>query len=378
MNSQTIYTIKNNNYDIYNDILSKYKNDTIFIVCNKSVVKLDSFNIFLEICNKNNINVYLYNDFFSNPDFSSIINGLNRFINSKSNVVVGFGGGSAIDVAKSIKYYYGYNDDFSDIDNVLKYKYVLNNIDLIAIPTTGGSGSESTSFAVMYIDNIKYSLEHSDILPKYVILDSNNLKSLSDYQKKSTLLDAFAHAFESYWSVNSNDVSKELSKKSMNIIYNNYELYLKNNFNVDLIIEASNIAGQAINISKTTAAHAMSYSLTKKTGISHGHSVSICLKSLIEYVMNNYNSDNCNDNRGYNYLEKNFYDLFVFYNCDDKECFIDKMNKFFDSFNLDIPDITNSELDYLVDSVNVDRLKNNPIKLNKEEIKQIYINSLRK
>ena len=375
MNNQIIEYIKNNDYNIYDKILSNYFNNRVLIICNKSILNLYSFEKLICVLEKYNIHYEIFTDFVSNPDISSIVCGLQKFNSLNIKLIIAFGGGSAIDVAKCIKYFY--NNNYKNIDlKINNSNYISKDIDLVAIPTTAGSGSESTSFAVIYQDNIKYSIESNHILPNYVILDSDNLKSLPIYQKKSTLLDAFAHAFESFWSVNSNEDSKKLSAESISTILNNYIDYIDKNDKSNLILYASNISGQAINITKTTAAHAMSYSLTKIANISHGHSVSLCLKSLIEFVLNNYNDDNCNDIRGVEYLNSIFNDLVSLFSCNNKYDLIDKINYFVDSFDLNVPSVNSDELNYLVNSVNVDRLNNNPIKLTKEDIRNIYMNCL--
>lgn len=93
--------------------------------------------------------------------------------------------------------------------------------------------------------------------------DDSVLETLPEYQKKATLMDAFCQSIESFWSINSTKESKGYSKEAINIIMNNYEDYLDgDNSKNKLILKAANISGKAINITQTTAGHAMSYKLT--------------------------------------------------------------------------------------------------------------------
>ena len=156
----------------------------------------------------------------------------------------------------------------------------------IAIPTTSGTGSESTSIAVIYYNGKKLSIDHGSLLPQITILDYNFLITLSDYQKKSTMLDSLCQAIESYWSIGATNDSKKYSKQCISLILKNYKDYIENKYgSYKEIIEASNYSGKAINISKTTAAHAMSYKITTMYNISHGHSVALCIIPIWKLLM---------------------------------------------------------------------------------------------
>ena len=108
------------------------------------------------------------------------------------------------------------------------------------------------------------------------------------YQKKATTLDALSHAIESYWSINSNDESKKYSMEAIKIILNNFNKYLDgdNSVNKDMLY-AANLAGKAINITATTAGHAMCYKLTSLYNIAHGHAAMLVNSELLPYMMDN-------------------------------------------------------------------------------------------
>ena len=98
------------------------------------------------------------------------------------------------------------------------------------------------------------------------------------YQKKATLLDALCHALESFWSINSTFESKKYSERAIELILENRNQYLKENEDANYkMLEASYMAGKAINIAKTTAGHAMSYQLSMMYGIAHGHAAGLCV-----------------------------------------------------------------------------------------------------
>ena len=321
---------------------------------------------------ENNIDYVLFYDFSPNPKYEELVRGIEKFKENNCNYIISIGGGSAIDIAKCIKLY----GNTEECDNYLESEKKFNLIEHLCIPTTAGTGSESTRFAVIYKDGIKNSITHDSIIPNNVILNYQLLKTLPDYQKKSTMLDALCQAIESYWSVNSTKESKEYAKEAMKLILKNMFKYLENDeMAMQEIMKASNLAGHAINISQTTAAHAMSYKITSLYGTSHGHAVALCLPYIWEYMINNL--DKCIDPRGKTYIVSIMQDLASIFECDNVKDAINKLKNIINELNLSIPQVNAVELDKLVNSINQERLKNNPIKLNKENIEEIYLKSLK-
>lgn len=113
-------------------------------------------------------------------------------------------------------------------------------------------------------------------------MDASVLKTLPDYQKKATMCDALCHAIESFWSVNSTDKSKEYSMAAIQNVMKHMDGYLANTDegNAGMLL-AANTAGKAINITQTTAGHAMCYKLTSMFSSAHGHAAILC--DRVEY-----------------------------------------------------------------------------------------------
>lgn len=311
----------------------------------------------------------LFDKIRPNPVYKDICEAVTTFKSSGCDGIISIGGGSAIDTAKCVKLY----SAMSDISiPYIEQEFTFSPLKHIAIPTTAGTGSESTRFAVMYYNGEKQSVTHDSILPDVAVLDSSLLKSLPEYQKKSTLLDALCQGIESMWSVNSDDVSKSYAEKSVKIILSNYRDYLNGNENcAHQIMLASNLAGRAINLTQTTAAHAMSYKITSTFGISHGHAVALCLPKIWRYMAEN--TDKCIDKRGAKYLNdtlKALSSLFGGVNAVDGA---DKFEQLF--YDLDMPNPTCCDcniLEKLAKSVNTVRLSNNPVKLEYEVLLEMY------
>lgn len=330
------------------------KKDKIFVV-------VDSFLKDKIINNLDGYNYSLFTDYTPNPKYEDIKKGLEIFRKDNFNTILSLGGGSSIDVAKCIKAFSNISNEFDFLEN----KYNYNNIKLISIPTTAGTGSESTSFAVMYYNDKKYSVSSDLILPNIVILDKDLLESLPLYQKKSALMDALCQAIESYWSKSSNDESKNYSKEAIKIILKNYKEYIENNKDTfNDILKASNLSGKAINITKTTLPHAMSYKLTSLYNIAHGHAVFTCLPYVWEYMYN----DNIDDD-----LNNTFIELANIIGKDNVTDAIELLKNLYYELELNNFNIKEEDLDNLTNSVNAERLNNNPIIYNNEQIKDIYI-----
>ena len=266
----------------------------VLLVCGKSFDKLSIKKNIERACGE----LFRFSDFSPNPVYEDVCKGVELFNRDKCNIILAVGGGSTIDVAKCIKLFAPM--DAQDI--YLNQKIVGSDITFIAIPTTAGSGSESTRHVVIYYQNNKQSISHDMAVPNYYVLEPSVLQGLSLYQKKSTMLDALCQAIESWWSVNSTEDSILYSKDAIRLIVDNWKGYIEENI-IDAaskIMHASNYAGKAINITATTAAHAMSYKITTMFGIPHGHAVAMCMRYVWEHLVNNVNK--CIDTRGEDYL----------------------------------------------------------------------------
>ena len=352
----------NDDYSNIKLYLKKNKVKKIFLVCENFVSKLDIGKFFL---NLDNIIVDTFSEFEPNPLYESVEKGVLEFQKKDYDMILSIGGGSSIDVSKCIKLFGKMKG------NLLASKIIYNDIPLVAIPTTAGTGSEATKFAVIYCNGEKKSVEDDNILPNIVIFDSKSLKSLPYYQRCCTMLDALCHSLESFWSVNSNEESRKYSKEALSLIMKYKDEYLSNtNEGNRKMLLAANTAGKAINITRTTAGHAMCYKLTSLYKISHGHAAFLCVSKLYPYMINNISD--CIDKRGEKYLKGVFNEIKKILNCETHDEVITKLNSL--KKNLNLPKIRYKESDYeiLSESVNVERLANNPISLNKDAINTLY------
>lgn len=304
-----------------------------------------------------------FSEFTPNPLYEQVCKGVELFNREQCELIIAVGGGSTIDVAKCIKLYCKMDSSI----NYLKQETFDSGITLIAVPTTAGTGSESTRHAVIYYEGAKQSVSHPSIVPDYAVLEPSVLKTLPVYQKKCTMLDALCQGIESWWSVNSTNESIEYSRKAVEAIKVNWEEYIFENTNsaAEQIMQASNYAGRAINITATTAAHAMSYKITSMYQLSHGHAVALCMPEVWGYMLEH--TEDCIDGRGVKYLETTLAQIAGMI---DLPYFKDMMEK----LEMSYPKAENREadLDVLAASVNSIRLKNNPVALSKEVLREMY------
>lgn len=347
----------------FSEIQKEKKINTLLVVCGISCRKL---NIATEV-SAISIDQIWFDEFSPNPTYESVEKGVKVFQKERCDGILAIGGGSAMDVAKCIKLYSTMNSL-----NYLEQEPVVNEVPLIAIPTTAGTGSEATKFAVIYYQGNKQSVVHDSIIPEYVFLMPGVLKELPIYQKKATMMDAMCHAIESFWSVNSTKESKAYSEQAIRKILSNMEGYLKGDeIASNEMLIAAHIAGKAINITQTTAGHAMCYKITSLYGLAHGHAAALCISKLWPYMLGHI--EGCIDPRGKEYLQKIFDELAAVFSCETSKAAANYFIRLMEILELDAPHIeTEEQLTILAASVNITRLINNPVKLSKDTLLELY------
>ena len=338
-----------------NNILLKEDPNSILIVTGRNSFKNSDAEIYFnKISSKYSIT--FYSKTIKNPSFEEILILLKQNKHSNFDLIIAYGGGSVIDFSKLVALFKNNISLFKN--NFQNSANLLNTIPIIAIPTTAGSGAESTKFAVMYRENIKFSVLNKKIIPKYALLDPKTTFSLSKYQVACSVIDAVCQSLESLWAKNKNRESELYALKSLALIYPNISRIFENNCNIrSLLLEGSNLSGKAINISRTTAPHAMSYYLTIFHDIPHGEAVAINIEPFIEM---NFES----------IREKIKVKLFEIFKVSTKNEFISsiKLLKFKLGLKSDLSMVKNLNLNNYSSFINIERLKNNPIELSTTDI----------
>jgi len=255
----------------------------IFLLTGKKSFINSKANIILEkLRNDKEIEFFYKNSEI--PIFEELVEIIKKIKLFKPNLILAIGGGSVIDYAK-IANVVDLKENLSKLIITYSYPFSKKFSKLVTIPTTAGSGAEVTSNAVIYIKGVKYSLESEILIPDFFFLVPEFIISSPYKLKASAGFDAIAQALESLISKKSNYQSVNYASKALKISTKSYISFLKNpNLkNAAEMCVSSNLAGKAINISKTTAPHAVSYPFTSLYNISHGHSVSLFFEKFFKF-----------------------------------------------------------------------------------------------
>jgi alcohol dehydrogenase len=359
------------------DILKKESPKKIFLVTGKdSYISCGAKKILEDILT--NYDFIKFSNFKENPHIEDVKKGIEIFQSGKYDIIIAIGGGTVIDMAKLINIFSHQKEDI--IKYIKKEKKIKNKgKTLIAIPTTSGTGSEATHFAVIYVGKDKYSVAHNFILPDYSIIDPTLTLNLSKKISASAGMDALSQSIESYWSINSTNESKEYAREAIKIIWDNLEKVVNNPSKKSRLAmsKAANLSGKAINITKTTAPHAISYPFTSYFGISHGHATGLTLGKILIYNSKVSEKD-CNDIRGINYVKNTINELVDLIGAKDVYEASEKIYSLMNSIGLKTKlselGLEKKSINLILKNINIERVSNNPRLLNKENLNEILIN----
>ena len=358
-----------NDEDIRKYIGEKPLKKILLLSGENSFNKTGAKKIFEKYLKENEVKVFLKKNKL--PEFEELAKIITVVTNFKPDLIIAIGGGCVMDLAKiSSVITYSKNIKQDIINSNLK----KDKTKVLAIPTTAGSGAEVTSNAVIYINKIKYSVEGSSVRPDYFYLKPELILSSHAYLDGTACFDAISQSVESLFSLNSNDQSVIFAKKGLEILFENFQNYFKNKSisNSHKMLLGANYSGKAINISKTIAPHALSYPFTTLYDIPHGHAVSLTFNEILKFNFINLNrSKNPTDLRSkYEIL----FNLTKTSNIDDLNSYFEKLKKDlgleqdYKKLNINLT----SDKEKFFSGINNQRLKNNPIKIVKDDLLKIF------
>jgi alcohol dehydrogenase len=377
-NSSQKVIIENGAITRLDALLNDLNAETIFFVVDKPAYEFSGAAGPLQQCFQNR-KITWFSDFELNPKLEDVARGKELFLQQKPDVVLALGGGSALDMGKLIA---SCSVEEGDLLDLVTGKAALESESppLVAIPTTSGTGSEATHFAVVYVGEKKYSLADKKILPGYVLIDPGLTHSLPPDPTASSGLDALCQAIESIWSVGANDESVGYAKEALQLALDNMETAVNQPTPAARMnmAKAAYLAGKAINITKTTAPHAFSYGVTTRFGVPHGKAVALTLTSFLEF---NYHVDDasCNDPRGVkpvkSRIEQGILKLLGDGSMEQAKARLDEIKMNIGSpLRLNEAGVNQKDIPELVDMVNLERLSNNPRKIAKPEMEAMLKN----
>jgi len=217
-----------------------------------------------------------FSDFSPNPKEADVARGVEAMRAAGAEKIVAVGGGSTIDMAKLVGFFEA-ND--TDLKGALSLREGAKMPPFFAFPTTAGTGSEATHFAVCYRGKEKFSVAHPLLRPAGVGLVAEWTASMPPMVAAASGMDALAHGVESWWAKGSTAESRKWAEQAVKGAKANLLAAVRNPTAEvrAAMLRAAHAGGEAINISKTTAGHAYSYILSATFRIPHGRAVGLLL-----------------------------------------------------------------------------------------------------
>ena len=355
------------------EILKKYNAKSIFLIRSKdSYERCGAKSKFDTIINELDFKIEEFCDFSINPKIEDVEKGLGILMSLKSSIIIAIGGGSVLDMAKLIRFFNSFHGEIKSSFFTQTHKL----IPLITIPTTAGSGSEATHFAVVYKDKIKYSVAHPDILADIAIVDPTFTYNLPPYITACTGFDALSQAIEAFWNVNASEESDYYAEKAINLLWDNLPLVVKDSNHIEArnaICEGAHFAGNAINITKTTAPHAFSYPFTTFYGYPHGHAVALTFPFFMQ--LNFCTShEQLNSKLKIERHHEKMKRLFGLLRIRNEFCATEIMKEYITSLGLSFNLPENFDLELITKNINAQRIANNPCVIDEQLARRVIMN----
>jgi len=264
--------------------------DNIFLITDADLTKIGLNKPIINKLSKSS-NLEVFDDVESDPSKKTLIKALERAKNFKPTGILGFGGGSSMDIAKLVSLLIGTQQDIENIWGVGNAKGP--RLPLILIPTTAGTGSEVTPISIITLENdLKKGVSSPIILPDLAVLDPELTLNLPSDITASTGIDAMVHAIEAYTSINQNNnpISKLLAIESLKLLGTSIETAVFDGHNIEArsnMLLGSMMAGQSFANSPVAAVHALAYPIGGIFHISHGLSNSLVLPHVLKFNSTN-------------------------------------------------------------------------------------------
>ena len=271
-----------------------------FIVTDQGMVKLGYVDKILYHLRKREKHVHceIFDEVESDPSFETVNKGLEMMRNFKPDVIIALGGGSPIDAAKGMWLFYEHPDadpeglklKFMDIrKRTYKFPKLGVKTKMVAIPTTSGTGSEVTSFAVLTdkVNNKKYPLADYELTPDVAIVDPDLVLSLPKTVTADTGMDVLTHALEAYVSNMASDFTDGLSEKAVELVVNYLpKAYIDgadDRIAREKMHNASTIAGMSFTNAFLGVCHSLAHKVGAEFHLAHGRINAILLPYIIRY-----------------------------------------------------------------------------------------------
>lgn len=275
------------------DIAGKTDANKAFIVSGPHLNKAGLVDLCAEKLKQAGIESESFTETEGNPSTDTVEKAAKKFKESGAQIIVAFGGGSPLDVAKAVAVLGTYGGKITDYEAVGKVPGPV--VPILAIPTTAGTGSEVTSFSVItdHSRNYKLTVGSPYILPQYVILDPGLITTVPMKTAAYCGVDALVHALEAYISLAASPFSEMMSLKALELIGANIKTYVedrKDRKAAEGMLLGSLFAGIAFSHARLGDVHAMSHPVSAFFDVPHGLANAVLLPTVVDF--------NCTDATG--------------------------------------------------------------------------------
>lgn len=268
------------------EILKDNNSDHVFLISDRGLESIGVVNKVRDIIEAGGIKCTSYLDVKPNPTITIVNEAVELYKESGATSIVALGGGSPLDVAKTVGILAKFGGDIKDYEGLNKVPGPI--VPMIAIPTTAGTGSEATASSVITDEaiNYKFSIVSYETLPKYAILDPQLIMTAPASIAAACGVDALIHAIEAYVSKNASPFTDTMAEKAMELIGANLRKFVENREDeaaACAMMAGSNFAGIAFAWARLGNVHAMSHPVSAFYHVPHGVANSILLPTVMKF-----------------------------------------------------------------------------------------------
>lgn len=269
------------------DVLHKEQIERVLLITDHGIRNANLTEALENYLKEAHISCTVYDETVANPTEQNVKDACKMYKTNRCQALIGFGGGSSIDCAKAVGAYLAQpKKTLSQMEGVLR---VIHKIPLlIAVPTTAGTGSETTLAAVVTDSETKHKYPISDfcLIPRYAVLDPKVTRSLPPFITACTGMDALTHAVEAYIGRSTTKHTRKAALEAVHLIFTYLERCVQNGNDMEArqnMLHAAYLAGDAFSKSYVGYVHAVAHSLSGAYNIPHGLANAVLLPNVLEH-----------------------------------------------------------------------------------------------
>jgi len=256
------------------DELSHLNMKKVLIICDPFMAESHKVDVITDILQQQNCSYKVFSEVVPDPTVEVVTKAISMAADLAPDAMIALGGGSAIDTAKAVRHIYQMAEK--------------SKVCLVCVPTTSGTGSEVTSFAVIsdHVHSAKYALVDDAMIPDIALLDAQFTMSVPQKVTADTGMDVLAHTLEAYVSTDASMFSDACAEKAMKVIWNDLTIVYRNGQDAkrrESVHNASCLAGMAFSEASLGICHSLAHALGGTFRIPHGRAITLLLPHVIAF-----------------------------------------------------------------------------------------------